>query len=188
MNQPGNDEENRWVSWDEYHRLIERLGLAVYESGWTFDRILCLARGGLRVGDQLSRIFDVPLAILSTSSYREAAGTTQGRLDIAQYITMADGQLSGRVLLVDDLVDSGITLEKVGQHICSGYIDVTEVRSAVLWYKACSKLKPDYYVEYLETNPWIHQPFEEYDTLRPHNLSAWVKRGQHGGHAGGAAS
>ena len=36
--------------------------------GWRFDQILCLARGGLRVGDQLSRIFEVPLAILATSS------------------------------------------------------------------------------------------------------------------------
>jgi hypothetical protein len=43
---------------------------------------------------------------------------------------------------------------------------VTEVRTAVLWWKACSQVKPDYYVQYLETNPWIHQPFEKYDTMR----------------------
>ncbi len=30
--------------------------------------------------------------------------------------------------------------------------------------------KPDYYVEYLPDNPWIHQPFEVYDTLRPEAL------------------
>ena len=47
------------------HRLIARLALNVHESGWKFDKILCLARGGLRVGDQMSRIFDVPLAILA---------------------------------------------------------------------------------------------------------------------------
>ncbi|MGM3276101.1 phosphoribosyltransferase [Ralstonia sp. 24A2] len=178
MNQPINDDSHLWVSWDDYHGLIERLALVVHESGWKFDKILCLARGGLRVGDQLSRIYDLPLAILATSSYREAAGTQQGDLDIAQYITMTRGELSGRVLLVDDLVDSGVTLERVGRHLKERYPAVTDVRTAVLWHKGCSKIKPDYAVQFLPTNPWIHQPFEEYDTLRPHNLSAWIKRGK----------
>jgi hypothetical protein len=30
--------------------------------------------------------------------------------------------------------------------------------------------KPDYYVDYLAENPWIDQPFEIYDTLRPEEL------------------
>ena len=64
MTDPRNDDKNLWVGWDEYHRLIELLALQVHASGWKFDQILCLARGGLRVGDQLSRIYDVPLAIL----------------------------------------------------------------------------------------------------------------------------
>lgn len=177
MNLPQNDDKNLWVSWDEYHRLIEQLALKVHESNWKFDKILCLARGGLRVGDQLCRIYDVPLAILATSSYREAEGTVRGDLDIAQYITITRGVLNGKVLLVDDLVDSGITLQRVARHIQERYPDVSEVRSAVLWYKACSKVEPDYYVQHLPTNPWIHQPFEDYDTLRPHNLAAWIKRG-----------
>jgi hypothetical protein len=28
----------------------------------------------------------------------------------------------------------------------------------------------------LPHNPWIHQPFEDYDGLRPHQLSAWMKK------------
>jgi hypoxanthine phosphoribosyltransferase len=177
MNLPKSDEQHHWVSWDGYHRLIDRLALSVHESGWKFDYILCLARGGLRVGDQLSRIYDLPLAILATSSYREAAGTEQGVLDIAQYITMTRGTLSGNVLLVDDLVDSGVTLSRVQQHLAERFPAIKEVRSAVLWYKACSVVRPDYHVEYLPSNPWIHQPFEDWDTLRPHNLAAWINRG-----------
>jgi penicillin amidase len=72
-----------------------------------------LARGGMRPGDILSRIFEKPLAIMSTSSYRANAGTEQGHLDIAKYITMPKGELAGRVLLVDDLADSGVTLKAV---------------------------------------------------------------------------
>ena len=101
------DGKHLYVSWDEYHMLIERLALKIDASGWEFDQILCLARGGMRPGDVLSRIFDKPLAIMSTSSYRAEAGTIQGRLDIAKYITMPRGELAGRVLLVDDLADSG---------------------------------------------------------------------------------
>ncbi len=163
------------VGWDTYHRLIERLALQIHESGYQFDAILCLARGGLRVGDVLSRIFDRPLAILATSSYREAAGTQQGRLDIAEYITMTSGRLEGKVLLIDDLVDSGVTLQRVTEHLRTRFAAVTEVRTAVLWHKALSAFKPDYCVEFLPTSPWIHQPFEEYDALRPNQLAARLR-------------
>ena len=170
-------EKDLWVSWDEYHRLLEQLALTIYQSGWQFDQILCLARGGVRVGDVLSRIFDVPLGILATSSYREAAGTQQGQLDIAQFITITRGSLAGRVLLVDDMVDTGNTFDQVRQHLISQYPDITEVRTGVVWYKAHSNVKPDYYVEHLTHNPWIHQPFEDYDSLRPHQLASWMTRG-----------
>ena len=177
MNVPLSTDADLWLGYDDYYRLIERLCLAIHESGWKFDQILCLARGGLRVGDVVSRIFDLPLAILATSSYREAGGTKQGELDIAQYITMSRGSFGGRVLLVDDLVDSGMTLEKVGQHLKRRFPEVTEVKSAVIWWKGSSKVEPDYYAEHLPNNPWIHQPFEEYDSLRPQQLEAWIRRG-----------
>lgn len=171
-------DKDLWVTWDDYHRAIEGLARMVHDSGWEFDQVLCLARGGLRPGDIFSRIFDVPLAILSTSSYREEVGKVQGNLDIAKHITMTKGSLSGKVLLLDDLVDSGVTLEKVQDHLKENFPAVTEVKSAVIWCKACSSVRPDFYLEYLPTNPWIHQPFEEYDGLRPHQLKAWMKKGE----------
>ncbi len=165
------DGKHMYVSWDEYHALIEKLALKIYKSGWDFDQILCLARGGTRPGDILSRVFDKPLAIMSTSSYRENAGTRQGRLDIAHYITMPRGELEGRVLLVDDLADSGETLKAVGDRLRASALDIREMRSAVLWVKGISTVLPDYYVEMLPSSPWIHQPFEEYDSLRPARLA-----------------
>jgi hypothetical protein len=165
-----------YVSWDEYHRLIEQLTLQIHESGYRFDCLLCLARGGLRVGDVISRIYDAPLAILAASSYREAAGQKQGELDIAEFITKTGGgELHGKLLLVDDLVDSGVTLIRVIDHLKQRYPALTEVRTAVLWYKAVSKFKPDFFVQHLPTSPWIHQPFEEYDTLRPNQLAARLR-------------
>lgn len=164
------DGKHLYVSYDEYHNLIEKLALKVYQSGWEFDTILCLARGGMRPGDILSRIFDKPLAIMSTSSYRAQEGTEQGNLDIARYITTPRGEIAGRVLLVDDLADSGVTLNGVITLLRTQYAPITELRSAVIWTKGVSSFTPDYSVEFLPTNPWIHQPFEGYDSMRPAQL------------------
>lgn len=164
------DGKHLYVSYDEYHNLIEKLALKVYQSGWEFDTILCLARGGMRPGDILSRIFDKPLAIMSTSSYRAEAGTVQGQLDIARYITTPKGEIAGRVLLVDDLADSGHTLRAVIDTLRNHYAPITELRSAVIWTKTVSVFTPDYSVEFLPTNPWIHQPFESYDNMSPAQL------------------
>ncbi len=173
---PASTEQDQWVSWGAYHTLIEKLALQVHESGWSFDQILCLARGGLRVGDVLSRIFDKPLAILTTSSYRAAAGTEQGRLDIAQYVTMTSDCLAGRVLLVDDMVDTGVTLVEVLANLQERFAEITEIRTGVLWYKAHSCVAPDFYVQKLESNPWIHQPFEQYDSLDPSLLAGHIRQ------------
>ena len=164
------DGKHLYVSYDEYHNLIEKLALKVHQSGWVFDTILCLARGGLRPGDILSRIFGKPLAIMSTSSYRAEAGTVQGYLDIAKFITTPKGDIAGRVLLVDDLADSGHTLRAVIDMLRNCYEPITELRSAVIWTKGLSNFTADYSVEFLATNPWIHQPFEGYDNLSPESL------------------
>ncbi|MBC7377364.1 MAG: phosphoribosyltransferase [Burkholderiaceae bacterium] len=169
------DGKHLYVSYDEYHNLIEKLALKIDDSGWEFDTILCLARGGMRPGDILSRVFEKPLAIMSTSSYRADAGTIQGHLDIARFITTPKGELAGKVLLVDDLADSGKTLKAVIDLLKNNYAPITELRSAVIWTKGLSAFTPDYSVEFLPTNPWIHQPFEGYDSMRPEQLrSKWT--------------
>lgn len=164
------DGKHLYVSYDEYHNLIEKLAIKIFQSDWAFDTILCLARGGMRPGDILSRIFNKPLAIMSTSSYRADTGTVQGDLDIARFITTPKGEIAGKVLLVDDLADSGHTLKAVIHQLKNNYKPITELRSAVIWTKGVSTFTPDYSVELLPTNPWIHQPFEGYDALRPQQL------------------
>src|SRR5207249_2990964 len=159
------------VSWNEYNTLVERLALRVHQSGFTFNQVICIARGGLRVGDVLSRIFEQPLAILSTHSYAADSGTIRGELVIAEHMTMTKPRLGNHVLLVDDMVDSGHTLDVVFRELPKRFPHIAEIKTAVLWWKGCSTFRPDYAVEYLPDNPWIHQPFEIYDTLRPEALA-----------------
>ena len=154
------------VSWDEYHQSIELLAVQIHQSEWKFDRIVCVARGGLRVGDILSRIFKQPLAILAASSYGGDRQQERGKLAIAGQLTMTESKLGSRILLVDDLVDSGVTLLKTKLWLYDAYPEIEELKTAVIWYKASSQYIPDYYLNYLDLNPWIHQPFEQYDNYQ----------------------
>jgi uncharacterized protein len=164
------------VSWDEYHQKIEQLAVQIHQSNWQFNQIVCLAKGGLRIGDVLARLYDVPLAILSTASYRSGNQSDlqnqRSTLVFSQDLTKTTAHLGSHILLVDDLVDSGITLKKTLPWLDRKYgFYIEEVRTAVLWYKACSVIKPDYYVDYLTDNPWIHQPFETYELMTPGQLA-----------------
>ena len=58
------------ISWEEYHNKTEELAIKVHEDGWEFNQVVCIAKGGMRVGDVFARIFNVPLAILSVESYK----------------------------------------------------------------------------------------------------------------------
>ena len=160
-----------YVSWEEYQQNIETLAIQIYQSGWSCDRIVCLAKGGLRVGDILCRIFDVPLAILSTASYGGKDNRVRGKITVSQHLSMTEDTLTGKVLLADDLVDSGVSLQVAKEWLQKRYkTEIAELKTAVIWYKNRSIFQPDFYVNYLEHNPWIHQPFEKYEKINIHNL------------------
>ena len=89
------------------------------------------------------------------------------------------GDVSNKnVVLIDDMVDTGLTFKRVRDHLRNQFPAITELRTGVLWWKGHSEVEPDYFVEKLPTNPWIHQPFEDYDSLRPHQLEAWIRKGK----------
>ncbi|MFN7657033.1 MAG: phosphoribosyltransferase, partial [Dolichospermum sp.] len=88
-----------YISWPDYHHKIEQLAVKIYQSSWEFNQIVCLARGGLRVGDILSRIYNQPLAILSTSSYSDMGKQERNNLLISRQLTMTSENLGSRILL-----------------------------------------------------------------------------------------
>lgn len=162
-----------YVSWSDYYSNIEKLAVKIYQSNWEFNQIVCLARGGLRIGDILSRIYRLPLAILAATSYGGPENRVRGALTFSSHITMTTSHLGSHILLVDDLVDSGVTLEQSVIWLKQNFSEqVKEIRTAVLWYKDCSVVAPDYYVDYLPDNPWVHQPFERYENMNLADLAA----------------
>ena len=153
------------ITWSEYHHKIENLAVKIYQSNWQFNQIVCLAKGGLRAGDILCRLYDKPLAILSTASYRGEGNRERGKIQFSQHLTSIQ-PLGDRILLVDDLVDSGVSLVESLQWLKNNYGNkIVDIRTAVIWYKSTSVKAPDYFVDYLPDNPWILQPFEKYERM-----------------------
>jgi hypothetical protein len=162
-----------YISWSEYHQKIEQLAAKIYESNWDFNQIVCIAKGGLRVGDILCRLYRKPLAILCASSYTGPENRVRGAITFSRHLAMTTEQLGNRVLLIDDLVDSGISLRESIKWLEHRYgTEIEEIRTGVLWYKDCSVITPDYYVDYLPDDPWIHQPFERYELMSAGELAA----------------
>lgn len=62
------------VNWLAYQALIEKVAIAIDQSGWRPQQVLAIARGGLYLGDALSRILQVPLAVMAVQSYGGEAG------------------------------------------------------------------------------------------------------------------
>ena len=100
------------ISWERYEHDIERLAKKVYNDGFDFNQIVCIAKGGLRVGDIFARLFDVPLAIMAAESYHgDSVKDQQGQLIFSNSLAKTTPNLGNKVILVDDLADSGKTIE-----------------------------------------------------------------------------
>ena len=161
------------VSWQQYHRLIEHLALLLHHNGHAFDQIVALSRGGLRVGDTLSRLFHQPLVVMAASSYGGSNDRDQGELRLGQQLAHTCDRLGPKLLLVDDLADSGATLA-ASQRWLQELPGIISVETAVLWLKTCSSIKPTVWAMELPGNPWVVQPFEHWEQLQPQQLKPWT--------------
>ena len=162
------------VSWEEYNKKTEELAIIVEKDKWQFNQVVCIAKGGMRVGDIFARLFNVPLAILSVESYKGEGSKKDQRESVifSRDLAKTTPNIGSKVLLVDDLADSGITLKKSIdwlEHIYGFYLD-EPIRTAVIYYKSVSAYKPNYFVEYLKDSPWIHFPYEKYEGLSVKDL------------------
>lgn len=151
-----------YFSWEQYYQLIDELALKIlpFVKNGEINQILSLARGGCIIGDALSRKFNIPLAIMFTSSY---SGTQREGLIICEDIAKQYNHLGNKILIVDDLLDSGITLNAVNQYIQEKYH--AQTKTAVLWKKECSSIDADFIAQLMPSNAWIVQPFENVEKL-----------------------
>jgi hypothetical protein len=164
------------VSWDEYHALSSASRSSCTSRASRSTRSSASRAAGCASATCCRASTSQPLAILSTHSYTAEGGTVRGELVIAEHMTMTKPRL-GAACCSSTTWSTRATRSSRSQRAAARFPHIVELRTAVLWWKACSVFKPDYCVEYLPDNPWIHQPFEDYDDpsatdARAHALSA----------------
>lgn len=154
--------EKRFVDYAQYHVLVDQVLANIQQTSFQPDVVVGVARGGLMLADGLSRGLGCPMAVVVASSYREGSGTRQGQLSISSSVASL-APLQGRVLVADDLVDSGRTLAALMQHLRVSHPGISEIRSSVIWHKHSATFQPDFFAETIDHDVWIVQPFEVRD-------------------------
>ena len=161
------------IDWKEYNLIVEKLAIKIHESGYKPTMLIGIMRGGAPIIDVLSRVFKLKCAYLAVESYTgEGTEDQQGELVFSREISSTVQDMGGRLLLCDDLSDTGVTLKKSINWLKSyeAIKNIESIKTAVLWKKKDSTFEPDYCAERLDTNPWIVQPFEHYEEVRIEDL------------------
>ena len=156
----------RYISWAEYGNLAEALAEKVRSGGKAFDLVVGIARGGIPVAMVVSDRLGVKVDFINVKSYSGIAERSAPRI----LSTLTESVGGRRILLVDDLVDHGVTLDVLRRFLAEQKPEL--LQTAVLFKKPWSKTEPDYYLETVDK--WIVFPFElnEVNRLREQKGSA----------------
>jgi len=158
------------ISFNEYVDIVEKLTIQVNKN-YKPTVLIGIMRGAAPIIDILSRILKLPTAYLVIQSYHgKGMEDKQGDLTFARDLSsIAKNKDFQKILLVDDLSDTGLTLNKsiewlkkydpIKDHI-------QEIKTACLWKKKSSTFTPDFCPVMLDSDPWIVQPTEHFEEIR----------------------
>ena len=157
------------ITFDEYTKIVEKLAIQIY-SNYKPTVLVGIMRGAAPILDILSRILKLPIAYIVIQSYSgKGMEDKQGQLMFAREISsLAENKDFSKVLLVDDLSDTGLTLNKSIEWLRKYQPTkdfIKEVKTACLWKKKSSTFEPDFCPIKLDSDPWIVQPTEHYEEL-----------------------
>ena len=157
------------ITFDEYIKIVEKLAIQIYKN-YKPTVLVGIMRGAAPILDILSRILKLPTAYIVIQSYSgDGLEDKQGQLMFAREISsLAESKDYKKVLLVDDLSDTGLTLNKSIEWLrnygpTKDFIQ--EVKTACLWKKKSSTFEPDFCPIRLDYDPWIVQPTEHYEEV-----------------------
>jgi hypoxanthine phosphoribosyltransferase len=152
--------EREVMSWDDLGRGGRELAEAVAADGWIPDIILGIARGGLLVAGAIGYALGVKNTF--TMNVEFYTGIDE-RLDVPMILPPVPDLVDfaeTRVLIADDVADTGATLRLV-HDFCAG--KVAEVKSAVLYEKPRSIVQCEYV--WRRTDRWITFPWSAEDPV-----------------------
>jgi len=157
------------ISFEEYLDTVEKLALKIHQN-YKPTVLVGIMRGAAPIIDILSRILKLPTAYIVIQSYSgKGIEDKQGKLMFAREISsLAVPKDFNKVLLVDDLSDTGLTLNKSIEWL-KNYNPIKdhieEIKTACLWKKKSSTFTPNFCSVLLNHDPWIVQPTEHYEEI-----------------------
>ncbi len=150
------------VTWEHFYELARKLSLIMFETSFQPNIIVAIGRGGCipaRVICDYLDIFD--LDVIKIEHYH---GVHKEKTAMLRYPLSAD--ISGkRVLLVDDVSDTGDSFDVAIQHLLENG-EPAELKTAALHHKIVSGYMPDYYAEVVHEWRWIIYPWAIMEDLR----------------------
>lgn len=135
-----------YYSYDEFKNDTKTLIAAVRD--YDPDAIVAVARGGMMLG----QLMGYGLDLRNVQSLRVEAYDDASRRERAEVFGSCDIEGAKRVLIVDDIVDSGMTLEALMERLKTAHPG-TQFKAASLFYKPTASLQPDFTVK--EATEWI---------------------------------
>jgi len=143
------------ISWAEVQRLCLKLAGMIRTSGYQPEIIIAIARGGYVPARLLCDHLDImDLTSIKIEHYLSVA--SKKKQATVHYPLCTDIK-SRRVLLVDDVNDSGDTLDVAIKHLQS--FQPAEIRTAVMHHKIISHFSVDYYAGKIIKWRWIIYPW-----------------------------
>jgi hypothetical protein len=148
------------ITFDQYTKIVEKLAIQIHKS-YNPTVLVGIMRGAAPILDILSRILKLPIAYIVIQSYSgKGMEDKQGQLMFAREISsLAENKDYNKVLLIDDLSDTGLTLNKSIEWL-KNYGPTKDYIK-----KKSSTFEPDFCSVRLDTDPWIVQPTEHYEEL-----------------------
>jgi hypoxanthine phosphoribosyltransferase len=143
--------EKFFYSWQDYDKDILLLNSRIHTSSWFPEQIIGIKRGGLIPAVSLSHLFKIPL---NTISYQTRDGT---HIDFSELLELPKDT---RILIVDDICDTGETFESIKKEIKQNYLNI---RFCSLFYNIRQKITIDYFARKIDRekdSSWIVFPWE----------------------------
>ncbi|MDB5622958.1 MAG: xanthine phosphoribosyltransferase [Devosia sp.] len=146
-------QKNFPVTWDQFHRDSRALAWRLMGMG-TFDAVVAIARGGLVPATIAARELNIRVVeSVSVKSYdHQNKGLVKVLKPIApQILEMAQG--GGKVLIVDDLVDTGNTARAVRDMLPGAHF-------ATVYAKPMGRELVDTFITEVSQDTWIFFPWD----------------------------
>lgn len=155
------DREN--LTWQGFGDACRQIAQQIADSGWMPDLIVAIARGGMLPAGAISYALGVKANGAINVEFYTGVGKTMTEPEILEPYMDISSLEGKRVLIVDDVADSGKTLKLIMDLIAKEGLSMgsdtakVDARSATIYLKPTSVIKPDYVFK--QTDKWINFPW-----------------------------